>query len=162
MTCNPIPHVEEKGVYTLLVKVDSIKRVQVGRLGQLRFSGLYAYTGSAVGRGSTSLGGRVSRHLRNEKKTRWHIDYLLRCPSAEVRGVVTSRTGIKIKECEVSQTILNSGWRVVAVDRFGSSDCSCRSHLVHMEGGLHGALQAILRAHKGSGLTPRVFRSTSC
>jgi len=146
---------EEKGVYTLLVKVKLDEWIKVGRLGQFRFSGLYAYTGSAVGKGSTSLNGRISRHLRNEKKTRWHIDYLLRCHNAEVKSLVTSRTEVKSKECEVARNILSSIGSVAPIGKFGSSDCSCRSHLTHLEGSFHKALQTILKAYKRSGLNPR-------
>lgn len=162
MTSKSIRQTEEKGVYTLLVRVDSNERIKVGRLGQFRFSGFYAYTGSAVGIGSASLNRRVSRHLRNEKKTRWHIDYLLECANAEVKSVVASRTEIKSKECEVSRNILSSTGCVTPMDKFGSSDCSCRSHLFHLEGSLREALQAILRAHKRSGLNPRANSKWEC
>nr|MDO8100363.1 GIY-YIG nuclease family protein [Candidatus Njordarchaeota archaeon] len=155
MTPKSIRQTEEKGVYTLLVKVKLDEWIKVGRLGRLRFSGLYAYTGSGVGKGSTSLNGRVSRHLCDEKKTRWHIDYLLRCPSAEVKSLVTSRTEIKSKECEVAYNILSSNGYVTPIDKFGSSDCSCRSHLIHLEGSSRQALQTILKAYKRSGLNPR-------
>jgi sugar fermentation stimulation protein A len=141
-----------KGIYTLLLKVNSDEWIIVGRLGRFRFSGFYAYTGSAIGKGSTSLNNRVSRHLRHKKKARWHIDYVLGCPSTEVEHVITSRTEIKSKECEVSRNILASTGCIAPVPKFGSSDCSCRSHLVHLEGSLPEALQTILGAYEKSGL----------
>lgn len=152
MTSRPDRSAEEKGVYTLLLKVNSDEWIRVGSIGRFRFSGLYAYTGSALGKGSTSLNNRVSRHLRDEKKIRWHIDYVLGCPSTEVKHVITSRTEIKSKECEVSRNILTSVCCTAPVTKFGSSDCSCHSHLVHLRGSLDQALQIILGAYEKSGL----------
>ncbi|MFQ6068459.1 MAG: hypothetical protein ACE5KD_02840 [Candidatus Bathyarchaeia archaeon] len=54
----------EKGVYTLIIFVSDKLKISVGRLGIKTFSsGYYVYTGSALGRGATSLPNRLARHL---------------------------------------------------------------------------------------------------
>jgi endonuclease-3 len=146
---------EEKGVYTILISIYPPAELVVGRLGCFRFSGLYTYTGSAIGKGSSSLGGRVSRHLSKTKKQRWHIDYLLSDPNTIVRAIVTSLTRAKSKECKVSEKILDQGGHV-SIERFGSSDCACNSHLAHLEADSEEAIRIILDAHRGAGLEPRV------
>ena len=62
--------------------------------------GYYVYIGSAM----NSLVPRLNRHLSDEKKMHWHIDYLLKSPDCgeEIPG-------------------------------FGCSDCSCSSHLIYFK-----------------------------
>jgi sugar fermentation stimulation protein A len=150
---------EEKGVYTILVSVGSSAFIDVGRLGRFEFSGLYAYTGSAQGRGSSSLRGRVSRHLglRSKKRVRWHIDYLLAHSHTQVEGVALSATIVKSKECQVSRNIFSLAESLPPVTGFGSSDCSCKSHLARLKGEPKAALSTIMRAHKWAGLKPRLI-----
>jgi Uri superfamily endonuclease len=145
---------QQKGVYTILIRVDPPSNVKVGELGRFNFSGLYAYTGSATGKGSSSLDGRVSRHLSNSKKMRWHIDYLLERPNAEVTRIITSLTHTKSKECEVSRNILDTTG-FPPIRGFGSSDCSCSSHLAYFETSLEDASRTISDAHYRAGLKPR-------
>ena len=148
---------EKKGVYTILISVYPPAKVDVGKLGRFEFSGLYAYTGSAIGSGSSSLDGRVARHLSKTKKLRWHIDYLLGHPNAKVRGIVTSLTRTKSNECKVSENILDLAG-CASIEGFGSSDCACNSHLAHVGTSLEKAFQAILDAHRRAGLEPRMNR----
>src|ERR1019366_617038 len=62
------------GVYQLYIHVPHSGRRTIGGLGNFEFpAGLYFYTGSALG----GIRRRVSRHLRDEKRLRWHIDFLL-------------------------------------------------------------------------------------
>jgi Uri superfamily endonuclease len=157
MYCNPALELG-KGVYTVLFNVSSSTLVDVGRLGRFEFSGRYAYTGSAQGKGSSSLIGRVSRHLglRGEKKVRWHIDYLLAHPLTRVEGVALSATVIKSKECQVSNNIFCLTGSLPPVRRFGSSDCCCESHLARLEGEPAPVLSTILEAHMRAGLQPEL------
>jgi endonuclease-3 len=116
------------GTYTLLVRVPTRHRIEVGALGTHTFDpGWYAYTGSAFGPGGLS---RVDRHRElaaGDRDVRhWHVDYLLGLPDASVDTVVT--TGGEDIECRVAQAI--DGERVPA---FGCSDCACDSHLVGQE-----------------------------
>jgi Uri superfamily endonuclease len=63
------------GTYALILENKTFRKIQVGKLGNFSFSpGWYVYTGSAFGPGG--LAARVGRHVKQEKKCRWHIDYL--------------------------------------------------------------------------------------
>jgi Uri superfamily endonuclease len=115
-----------KGVYVLIIQVDEDIHVDVGAKGRLAFGkGLYAYVGSA----QNSLEQRVKRHLRREKRRFWHVDYLLANDAAKVVEVF-HRQADKTEECMIAKAI---GERGEPVDSFGSSDCSCKSHLFHVE-----------------------------
>jgi len=64
------------GTYALILKSDANKRVQIGRSRYIHLKpGYYIYLGSAFGPGSVRA--RVSRHMRTDKRTHWHIYYLL-------------------------------------------------------------------------------------
>jgi len=115
-----------KGVYLLVISLKKNSRIKVGRLGRITFSkGFYVYVGSAL----NSLQARVARHLSSEKKMRWHIDYLLASPNAEVEMVITRQTEKRI-ECKVNEIIQKFG---KPVEKFGSSDCKCKSHLTYFK-----------------------------
>jgi sugar fermentation stimulation protein A len=112
-------------VYHLLLRLRKERVLRVGRLGRIGFpAGYYVYTGSAM----SGLESRVARHRRRRKKLRWHIDYLLR--AAELTEVVPVPTRRKI-ECRRNAGVLALAGATIAAPGFGSSDCRCRSHLVH-------------------------------
>lgn len=82
--------VEDKGTYTLIMKLNGQLRLKVGAIGEVFFDeGYYAYTGSALGNAGFA---RVRRHkevVSGKNKTKqWHIDYLL--PYVEIVEIVTS------------------------------------------------------------------------
>ncbi len=106
--------------YSLFIRIGEEETVEVGRLGLFTFAvGDYIYTGSA----RKAICARVNRHLRREKKLRWHIDYLLAAASVQITKVRIST----IAECRL---VAESGGEVV-VPGFGASDCrsGCGSHL---------------------------------
>ena len=93
------------GVYTLILFVPKETAVTVGHLGTQRFPrGHYTYTGSALGKGSSNLKHRLSRHLRKEKRRFWHIDYLLADQNVSVEAVVAAETNKKM-ECTINSYI---------------------------------------------------------
>lgn len=95
-------------------------RVCIGRLGEFDFpAGDYVYTGSA----RRNLEARIARHLRRDKRLRWHIDYLLAAPGVTVGEVRRS----DVAECVLNQATAGR----VPVPGFGASDCrqGCGSHL---------------------------------
>ena len=109
-----------RGAYILLVKLDTNKTITVGRLGAISFpEGFYAYLGSALG----GFKSRINRHLTEDKKPKWHIDYLLN--EARVLQVILYETEQRL-ECLLSQALTNE---LPFIPDFGSSDCQCRSHL---------------------------------
>jgi Uri superfamily endonuclease len=111
------------GLYVLIIRLDRRVTVTVGRLGTFVFpAGIYAYAGSAMG----GLDGRLARHLRSDKRIRWHVDYLLEI--ASVVGVLEFG-GKAVRECGLSSAMLEQGKWSRPVRGFGSSDCACRSHL---------------------------------
>lgn len=118
----------KKGVYQLLIRLDSDTTIPVGKLGVFDFSrGYYVYTGSAMG----GLEARIARHLSAEKRFHWHIDYLLE-QSAIIRyAIMECPAGELCAECAVNAATLEMDGAVEPVKGFGSSDCKCRTHLVY-------------------------------
>jgi Uri superfamily endonuclease len=112
-----------KGIYCLLIRLFKGRRVGVGRIGVFDFpAGFYVYIGSA----QNNLENRIKRHLRSEKRFHWHIDYLLQYGQLIH---VYKFAGKKDKECVLSHKIGNLRNASITAKGFGSSDCSCVSHL---------------------------------
>lgn len=77
----------EPGVYVIIVMVS--KTIEISTRRGKRFTipcGIYLYLGSA--RGGGGIRGRVLRHLRRSGDAFWHVDYLLRSPSAKILGIM--------------------------------------------------------------------------
>lgn len=95
--------------------------MDVGKLGKVRFrKGFYIYVGSAM----ANLSKRMERHRRLRKKHHWHIDELRAI--TEFRSVLAIRSSDRI-ECELAEAI--SGIAEWSIPGFGSTDCSCETHL---------------------------------
>lgn len=111
--------------YQLHIVVPEPLHVPVGALGLCHFpAGRYVYTGSA----RRNLSARLARHLRPDKRVRWHIDYLLGAAGVEIETV----TRYAQPEC-----LLNGATDGrVLIARFGASDCraGCGSHLKYLGG----------------------------
>ena len=143
-----------KGAYALLIEVSSKAELVVGALGVMEFNpGIYVYVGSALGPGGIEA--RVARHLRREKRLKWHIDYLLAAKGVSVRKVVFSEAG-RGDECRVVGVLKELGLRVV--NRFGACDCKmwCGGHLLCCDGGLEWCERMVMRAFESLGLMPRI------
>jgi Uri superfamily endonuclease len=111
-----------KGIYTLLIKVPENIEIQIGKLGKINFKkGFYVYVGSALNR----LEKRIERHMRKEKKKRWHIDYLL--DKAEIVKVIYAETDARV-ECRLAGKLNQN---LESIKKFGCSDCKCKSHLFY-------------------------------
>jgi sugar fermentation stimulation protein A len=114
------------GIYHLILHLPEQRLLRVGRLGRFSFPpGYYVYTGSAM----NGLEQRLARHRRRRKKLRWHIDYLRRC--AELADIVAVPTRRRIECARNRRALLLPGAMVIARG-FGSSDCACPTHLVHL------------------------------
>ncbi len=108
------------GIYILLLHLDNKKRIKVGKLGVINFEkGYYVYVGSA----QKNLEKRIQRHLSNEKKLRWHIDYLLK--HAKIIKIFIK----KAKKDEEAKTAFELSEKFSYVKNFGSSDSKAPSHL---------------------------------
>lgn len=116
-----------KGTYCLVINVKSDVKIEIGKvLGEIEFKkGCYMYVGSAM----NSLETRVQRHLSNDKKKHWHIDYLLLNDSSNIENVIVNISDKKI-ECELAETISENE---KTIPGFGCSDCNCQSHLIYFE-----------------------------
>ena len=111
-----------KGSYILIIYLDRDMSIRVGALGEIDLkAGYYAYTGSAL----NSLENRINRHLKKDKNIFWHIDYLLRFGEVIRVWIVVSD---QRKECVTASNYHSSA---SPIERFGSSDCKCVSHLFY-------------------------------
>ncbi len=122
----------EKGTYTLIISVSDKVSSNVGRLGvKIFLPGYYTYTGSAFGKGATSLPKRLKRHLRTVKKKHWHIDFLLAQEVASIKAAAI--TTLRNSECRVNQFIKNQMETKILIPKFGATDCEngCESHLLY-------------------------------
>ena len=109
------------GVYLLLIKLNNKRTIATGGLGKIAYpAGWYVYVGSA----KRGLASRVGRHLRKKKTLRWHIDYLTIIASKIVPFPIYTDQDL---ECNLAMSVNKAGGR--QIHRFGSSDCSCDSHL---------------------------------
>ena len=110
-----LPH-----TYQLIVSVSQKISLSIGSLAEQDFiPGYYIYTGSA----KKNIFSRVARHLTDEKKLHWHIDYLLMHPAV----IITDVRFYRLPECELNQMTTGE----FSTPGFGASDCTagCVSHL---------------------------------
>lgn len=118
---------ENKGLYVLVFDLVEDVCVEVGALGEFELAaGVYTYVGSA----KQYLRQRVERHMRPDKPTRWHIDYLTTCDASEPREALLF--GLEdVTECGLSQRIGECDASVAPIEGFGASDCEagCEAHL---------------------------------
>jgi sugar fermentation stimulation protein A len=109
------------GVYLLLLRLNTEHTLATGSLGEITYpAGWYVYAGS----GKRNLSSRIQRHLRRKKTIRWHIDYLTIAASKTVPFPIYTDQDL---ECDLARSVEASGG--TRIHRFGSSDCSCDSHL---------------------------------
>ena len=115
----------DRGAYLIVLRLPRRRTIGIGSLGPVTFpKGYYLYVGSAM----KDLTQRISRHQRLVKKYHWHIDYL-RAETEFVAGIPVRSSADR--ECEIAASITEiAGWQVPA---FGSSDCSCATHLFGMQ-----------------------------
>jgi Uri superfamily endonuclease len=136
------------GAYALLISLPSPLAVKAGARTASLTPGLYLYCGSA--RGPGGLAARIARHMRREKRERWHVDQLTR--EGEVLGAFVFPGG---DECAINETLEALP---TPLEGFGSSDCRrCRSHLRHWAKGLRlpWAFEAALETSQLEGAYPR-------
>lgn len=114
-----------KGCYCLIINMKKDSKIKIGRkLGKIEFrQGYYVYVGSAM----NSLIARIERHLSDDKKMHWHVDYLLK--KAEISDVIYNQSKRKI-ECDLSRYISTQS---EGIKDFGCSDCECESHLYYFK-----------------------------
>ncbi|MBC7128305.1 MAG: GIY-YIG nuclease family protein [Thermoplasmatales archaeon] len=109
-----------KGCYILLIEIEKDKKIKIGKRGIYFKRGYYAYVGSAM----NSIEKRLERHLRMEKRKRWHIDYLLE--KGKIKKIFYKESKFK-EECDIARKFDSFEF----IPKFGSSDCQCKSHLFY-------------------------------
>jgi Uri superfamily endonuclease len=113
------------GTYLLQLALSRTVSITTGKLGRFKFcAGSYYYVGSAFGPGG--LKARIRHHLNGSARLHWHIDYL--SPYFEKVGAIMVETNENL-ECVFSSKIKELPFYLFEVERFGSSDCRCVSHL---------------------------------
>jgi sugar fermentation stimulation protein A len=130
---------KDRGSYLLILNLKRDRKIDVGKLGKILFrKGFYIYVGSAM----TSLSKRMSRHRHLRKQHHWHIDELRAV--TQFHSVLAIRSSERM-ECQVAKAMSEiAEW---SMPRFGSTDCSCDSHLFGMSadplhsGNFHKLLQ---------------------
>jgi sugar fermentation stimulation protein A len=113
--------VQDRGSYLLLMHLTRKRRLAAGGLPVTVLPpGHYIYVGSAM----TNLSQRLARHRQRDKSPHWHIDYL----TAKAGGVLSLpiRSSQRL-ECTIADTL--SSVLEPGPMGFGSSDCSCPTHL---------------------------------
>jgi Uri superfamily endonuclease len=118
----------DKGIYCLVLKNQGCT-VRIGALGEITFKpGWHCYVGSALGSGGLK---RLERHIslaaQRDKRPKWHVDYLLSSPFFSLVCAVYGVTNERL-ECGFANELGVGG-----VPGFGSSDCTCRSHLFYRQ-----------------------------
>ena len=147
-----------RGVYTLIIRSSRPSRIKVGRhLTILLKRDLYLYSGSALGRGSTSLEGRISRHLTREKTRFWHIDRILSSDSTRVVSVIFAKTTSKM-ECKLNAALLKDSGIRVPMRGVGSTDCGCESHFLMTRYTLSVLRKKVISCYIKLGLRPHTLR----
>ena len=111
------------GTYILCLHLKYSQNITIGKLGTFHFNkGCYYYVGSAFGPGGVAA--RCKHHFHISSKPRWHIDYL----RAQCQLIsICFNTSIKHLEHDWANQLGKILSHPVA--KFGSSDCSCNSHL---------------------------------
>lgn len=118
-----------KGSYVLIMHSQVERNLVIGRWGVLGIRpGYYLYVGSAFGPGG--LAARVGRHCRrlaSGKRPHWHIDHLLEF--VELNAIWFSVKPDRL-EHKLARALQNAPG-CLPVEKFGSSDCDCHTHLFH-------------------------------
>lgn len=115
-----------KGIYCLLFQNPDVS-LAIGRIGEVHFpKGWHGYIGSALGPGGFT---RVQRHCAlqrsRDRDPIWHVDYLLLDTRFHLTYALCASTGDRL-ECSLARLLCRGSGT-----GFGSSDCSCPSHLFY-------------------------------
>ncbi|MDO9325621.1 MAG: GIY-YIG nuclease family protein [Methanoregula sp.] len=116
----------DKGIYCLVFKNPGCT-VRVGARGAIPFRpGWHCYVGSALGSGGLK---RLERHIslaaQQDKRPKWHVDYLHTSSCFSLIYAVYAVTDERL-ECPLARELGDGG-----IPGFGCSDCTCTSHLFY-------------------------------
>ncbi len=115
------------GAYLLVVDLAASVSLAGKFSGQTLGPGRYVYAGSA--RGSGGIRARVSRHMRLDKRQRWHIDQITTGAAA-----IWAAEFMELGECDLIGILSGAASFSAALPGFGSTDCAtCPAHLLRYE-----------------------------
>jgi len=116
----------DKGSYLLVFYNPQPFKKDIGALGEREFKkGYYVYVGSAL----KALDKRIRRHLKKNKRVRWHLDYI--SPgSMKLEKVYPFRRQDRIEQ-PLGQGLLDICYSYI--EGFGSSDSHLPSHFFYFE-----------------------------
>jgi Uri superfamily endonuclease len=115
----------QPGTYALVLASTKAATIRVGKLGSLQLQpGFYVYIGSAHGPGG--LQARLAHHLERTDRPHWHVDYLRAHTNPEEVWFCYDRTPW---EHRWARCLGLQRGASVPLAGFGSSDCTCESHL---------------------------------
>ena len=117
------------GAYALVIRLETMFAARIGALGEKVLTpGTYIYLGSARGKGGMEA--RVRRHLKQDKRIHWHIDYLT--GAGTVTDIALWPGG---DECALVNHLSAGPGVTFPAPGFGSSDCRlCAAHLLAAAG----------------------------
>lgn len=116
-----------KGTYILVLRLEKATSLSIGKLGHFDFrQGYYLYVGSAFGPGG--LTARLKHHLSVSPRPRWHLDYLR--PATTVTDIRISDENERTEHIW-AERLCSINSMTIPIPGFGSSDCTCPSHLFH-------------------------------
>lgn len=114
---------QDRGIYFLLIRIPQKIHLTIRGKEHTVSRGWCVYTGSA----QKNLSARIQRHIRDEKKFHWHIDYLLAQSDVREARVLIGA----VREDEEKYALK---WISLADDvpvlGFGASDSHIKAHLV--------------------------------
>ena len=119
---------KDSGVYAIIIYIKDNINLTLAKNTHYFTPGYYIYLGSAKQYGG--IKSRINRHLKKNKKLKWHIDYLTSNHLVKIKAVIYAKTKI-FKECTFVK-ILKKNYFEIASKNFGSSDCKekCGAHLL--------------------------------
>jgi Uri superfamily endonuclease len=113
------------GTYALILACLKEKRLRIAKLGEIQLQpGYFVYVGSAFGPGG--LAARLSHHRRLIVRPHWHIDYLR---PATILSEIWLTYDPSSREHQWADLIAQIKHESIPLPGFGSTDCSCGSHL---------------------------------
>ena len=119
----------QKGTYALIFQVKQQFTCKVGKLGNFAGSpGSYVYVGSAFGPGGIQA--RIIHHLKLSPKPHWHLDYIR--PYIQPVALCFSDASVRLEHQWASE-ISNMPGSQCHMHNFGSSDCTCLTHLFYFQ-----------------------------
>lgn len=146
-----------RGVYTLVIFFRHLRTIRIRKHVSIVLEpGLYLYTGSALGYGSTSLEARIRRHCVRQKTKFWHIDRILACRTSQIVAVLFAETSRKA-ECGLNKALLECRNFSIVAKGIGSSDCRCNSHFLAAKGTLRSVQQTARSCYAKMGLRPCIL-----